>query len=258
LAGARRTTPDFGVVAGSYDRLRPADGKWWELFELLVAEGDLLGRRALDIGCGTGTFAAALALRGGGKVWGVDDSPEMLAEAEAKGSGVRFKRGRAESLPFKDVWFERAIMRLSLHLFDRPAGLAEAARVLVPGGRLVIATFDPDHFSRYWLNELFPSLEEIDRARFPTRAELDEGLADAGFAEVILRPFSQDASATKAEALERIRGRYISTLRLIDADEFERGLRHAETALPDTIDYRLEWLVVTASRPGVDAVRLPG
>jgi len=257
LAGARRARPDFGAVASSYDRLRPADEKWWELFELLVVEGDLAGRRVLDIGCGTGAFATALAERAGGKVWGVDDSPEMLAEAATKEPGVRFKRARAESLPFKDGWFERAVMRLSLHLFDRPAALAEAARVLIPGGRLVIATFDPEHFSGYWLGELFPSLEQIDRARFPGKAALEDELLSAGLADVRLCAFSQEASATKADALERIRGRYISTLRLLEAEEFERGLRHADSALPDRIDYRLEWLVVTASAPGVDAVRLP-
>ena len=41
----------FGRVARRYDELRPADENWWELFELLVREGDLVGRRVLDIGC---------------------------------------------------------------------------------------------------------------------------------------------------------------------------------------------------------------
>ena len=257
MAGARDAAPDFGGVAATYDRLRPVDDKWWELFELLVAEGDLLGRRVLDIGCGTGAFAVALARRGGGKVWGVDGSHEMVAEAGAKGSRVRFKHARAESLPFKSASFERAVMRLSVHLFRRPEALAEAARVLVPAGRLVIATFDPAHFSGYWLNELFPSLERIDRARFPAKADLDAELRGAGFADVRISAIAQEAAATRAEALDRIRGRYISTLRLIDADEFERGVRLAERTLPERIDYRLEWLVATADTPGVDAVRLP-
>ena len=44
----------------------------------------------------------------------------------------------------------------------------EAARVLRPDGRLAIGTFHPLHFERYWLKEFFPSLEAIDKARFPT------------------------------------------------------------------------------------------
>jgi ubiquinone/menaquinone biosynthesis C-methylase UbiE len=254
LAGARTVSPDFGAIAGSYDRLRPVDEKWWELFELLVAEGDLLGRRTLDVGCGTGTFATALAERGG-RVWGVDSSADMLAEASAKSSRARFKEGRAEALPFKDAWFERVVVRLALHLFDRSQASAEIARVLVPGGRLVIATFDPAHFATYWLNELFPSLEAIDRARFPSGKALVRELEDAGFGEVRISRLSQDATATRSEALERIRGRYISTLRLLDEDEFEHGVAAAERSLPDEIHYSLEWLVAVAETAPLDAVR---
>ena len=258
MAGARPASPDFGEIAGSYDRLRPVDQKWMELFDLVVAEGDLLGRRTLDIGCGTGQFAGALAERGGGKVWGVDRSPEMLALATANHPRVRFKEGPAEALPFKGSWFERAVMRLSLHLLDRPVALAEAARVLTPGGRLVIATFDPAHFAGYWLNDLFPSLEGIDRARFPEAETLEGELRDTGFSSVRVVPLSQTATATRAEALERIRGRYISTLRLLDGEEFKRGISRAEAELPETLDYRLEWLVVAAETPPLDAVRSRG
>src|SRR6185436_18416096 len=130
-ADARPAASHFGAIAGSYDRLRPVDERWWQLFDLLVAAGDLAGRRTLAVG---------LAERGG-KVWGGDSSPEMLAEAQAKETRARFKEGAAEALPFKDGWFERLVMRLSLHHLDRPRALAEAARVLVPGGRIAIATF---------------------------------------------------------------------------------------------------------------------
>jgi SAM-dependent methyltransferase len=258
LADGRPVSPGFGEIAESYDRLRPVDGKWWEVFDVLVVEGDLLGRRVLDLGCGTGTLAGALAERGGGKVWGVDPSPEMLALARANHPRPRFKEGRAEALPFKDSWFERAVARLAVHLFDRPRAFAELARVLVPGGRLVIATFDPPHFDGYWLNELFPSLAEIDRARFPDAAALTGELETAGFRTLGVTALGQDATATRVEALERIRGRYISTLRLLDPAEYEAGVARAESELPDRIDYRLEWLVAAAETPRLDAVRTRG
>ena len=143
--GARRRKPDFGRVAGRYDELRPADENWWEVFELLVREGDLVGRRVLDIGCGTGRAAAALAERGS-RVWGVEPEPEMAALARERLSTV--KVAPAERLPFKDGWFDRALMWLVLHLVDRPRALAEAWRVLAPDGRLAIATFHWDYFER--------------------------------------------------------------------------------------------------------------
>ncbi|HET6657355.1 MAG TPA: methyltransferase domain-containing protein [Gaiellaceae bacterium] len=247
----------FRAVAGSYDRMRPADDSWWEVFERMVAAGDLDGRRTLDVGCGTGTFAVALAERGG-KVWGVDASPDMLVEARAKGGRARFKGGSAEALPFKDAWFERVVMRLSLQHVDRPRALAEAARVLVPGGRIVIASFDPKHFSSHWLSTLFPSLAEIDEARFPDVDTLESELRTAGLVEPAFERLPQPGRVSRAEALERIRGRYITTLRLIDDAEFERGLAAAEAEFPAEVAYQVVWLFASAEKPPLDAVRLPG
>lgn len=235
----------FGPIAATYDELRPADANWWELFELLVREGDLAGRRVLDVGCGTGRVAAALAERGS-RVWGVEPSPEMAAQARSR--GVHVKVARAEQLPFKAGWFERAVLWLVAHLVERPAAFAELARVLSSGGRVAIASFDPEHFSRYYLNHLFPSLERIDRERFPAPAELVQELEAAGFS-VRLLSLSQQGRIGREEALRRIRGRFISTLRLLDEAEFAEGLARAERELPERIDYELHWSVALASTP---------
>jgi ubiquinone/menaquinone biosynthesis C-methylase UbiE len=246
LAAADR--PDFGLVADAYDRLRPVDGNWWQLFETLVAEGDLLGRRVLDVGCGTGRFAAALAEQGA-KVWGIDPSAEMLAQARrAAPTGVGFKQAKAEDLPFRDGWFERAVLHLVVHLVDRERALPELARVLAPGGRAVIATFVDEHFEAFWLNRVFPSLAEIDRSRFPRPQTLARELARAGFSAVRERRLTQTARVERATALERIRGRYISTLQLIPEDEYATGLARAERELPSEIEYPLDWAIVVASR----------
>jgi ubiquinone/menaquinone biosynthesis C-methylase UbiE len=219
------------------------------VFEALVADGDLTGRRVLDVGCGTGRLAAALAERGA-RVWGVDPSPEMLAQARTDASKrVGFKQGRAEALPFKDGWFERAVLRLVVHLVDRPRALPELARVLVPGGRAAIATFVPEHFEAYWLTAVFPQIAEIDRARFTEPATLAAELADAGFGPVRTRTLTQRVRLSRDDALERIRGRYISTLRLLDEETVAAGLVRAERELPARIESVLAWAVLAADRP---------
>src|SRR5436190_7686371 len=132
-------TPEFGQLAERYDELRNTGEFWPELVEHVVVEADLRGRRVLDVGAGTGKWATVLTERYGCKVWGVEASPEMLAVARGRvPASVGLRAGRAEELPFKEGWFERALMSLVLHLADRPHALAEARRVLEPGGKLAV------------------------------------------------------------------------------------------------------------------------
>jgi ubiquinone/menaquinone biosynthesis C-methylase UbiE len=201
----------------------------------------------LDIGCGTGRFLAQLDEVA--KAWGVDASPEMLEMARSRAGGAGLKLGSAEELPFKDGWFERATMWLVAHLLDRPKAFAEARRVLEPDGRFAVATFDPSYFDEFWLNTLFPSMERADRERFPTADELEAQLAGAGFGEVRLSRLSQRGAVDRETALDRIRGKHISTFDLISDEEYEAGLARAERELPERVDYRVEWLIAVAVSP---------
>jgi SAM-dependent methyltransferase len=237
-------TPDFGRRAATYDELRPVDDNWREIYEALVREGDLAGRRVLDVGCGTGNFAAALSE--GARVWGVDQSPEMLEVARARAPEVRFKQASADALPFKDGWFDRATIWLVVHLLERGRVYSEIRRVLGASGRIAVATFDPSYFGVFWFRDYFPSMEEIDRARFPTREDFSAELTAAGFAEPHFTRISQQATATREVALERIRGRHIATFDLIPEAEIQAGLERAERELPERVDYRQEWLIAVA------------
>ena len=217
--------PDFGrLAAGHYDRVRPVDENWLEVFELVVAEGDLRGRRVLDCGCGTGRLSQALANRWPPRCGESTRSRRCFgwrARNVPPASGL--KQGHAEALPFRDGWFDRAVMWLVCHLVDRPAAFRELARVLAPAGRVVVVTFDPAHFGTFWLNPYFPSIESIDRARFPDAAQLEAQLAEAGFTAVQFHRCSQRASITRDQALERICAGHISTFDLLDPDEVREG-----------------------------------
>jgi SAM-dependent methyltransferase len=247
MSPASASSAHFGRLAERYDAVRPVDENWWELYELVEGAADLRGRRVLDVGCGTGRLSVALVERAHAKVWGVDASPEMLAVAKEKVSGVAFKQAQAESLPFKDGWFERAVLWLVLHLVDRPAVLAEARRILGPDGRVVIATFHESHFAAHWLNRYLPSLERVDLARFPTEAQLVAELREAGFADVETRRLDQRATVSRRDALVRMRERHISTFDLIGENEIERGIAEAERTLPETVEFELRWLVAVGN-----------
>jgi len=243
-------TPDFGARAAVYDALRPQDAPWWERFDALVRLGELRGRRVLDVGCGTGALAAALADRAGAKVWGVEPSAEMREVARARlPRTVGVRAGTAEALPFRDGWFDAVVFSLVVHLIDRPRAFVEAARVLRPGGSVAVGTFAHEHFDTYWAARFFPSIGEIDRKRFPSGRRLEDELMSAGFLDVVAERLSSVHTITREHALERIRGRHISTFDLLDAQELRAGTHRAEAELPAELEVRLEQLVMAARTP---------
>ena len=101
------------------------------------------GGRALDAACGTGRHAAALVARGYATV-GVDESPAMLAVARSKVPHARFETGQLEQLPLAGGAVDLAVCALAFtHLPDISAATAELARVVVPGGRIIISDPHP-------------------------------------------------------------------------------------------------------------------
>ncbi len=114
--------------------------------------GATTGRRILDLGCGTGYDAMAMAtlVGNGGEVVGIDRSEGMVKEARQRAEGVglpvRFEVGDAMALPFPDNYFDGARAdRVFQHLADPERALAEMIRVVRPGGSIVLT--DPDYGS---------------------------------------------------------------------------------------------------------------
>ena len=166
----------------------------------------------------------------------------------AKELGVNARVARAEALPFKAGWFDAVVMRMVLHLVRRRQALEQAARVLRPGGRLVIATEDPASFDHVWFARFFPSVPEIERARFPSADGLRLELATAGFETVEIERLCQHREQTREHAVDLIRSKGFSTFDLLDSAEYDEGLARAEAELPDRFAYTFDWLIAIATR----------
>lgn len=149
----RRTASEhfFASSAGQWDKLR--DELFGADFTLRALAGLLDDAWVVaDLGCGTGAMAALVAPHVK-QVIGVDASDEMLDAARERMAGrknVALRRGSLESLPIDTASVDAAMLMLVLHHLPTPAvALAEAARILKPGGRVLIVDMAPHEKDEY-------------------------------------------------------------------------------------------------------------
>jgi ubiquinone/menaquinone biosynthesis C-methylase UbiE len=136
--------------AGHYDQLVSllTLGRRTRLRQMTIAlAGIQPGERVLEVGCGTGDVAIAACAPAGerGSVSGIDASPEMIAVARAKagraGLAIDFRLEPIEALSYPNATFDVVLSSLMMHHLPddlKRQGLAEIARVLKPGGRVLI------------------------------------------------------------------------------------------------------------------------
>ncbi|MGF1500372.1 MAG: class I SAM-dependent methyltransferase [Paracoccaceae bacterium] len=130
------------AISGAYvDKFGPVVDR---VAETVLARADASpGSAVLDLCCGQGTLTAELAATGA-SVTGVDFSPTMLARAAEAVPSATLVEADAQSLPFEAESFDRVVCNFGLlHMPDRPAALAEVARVLRPGGLFVYTNWCP-------------------------------------------------------------------------------------------------------------------
>jgi demethylmenaquinone methyltransferase/2-methoxy-6-polyprenyl-1,4-benzoquinol methylase len=163
------------------------------------------GDRVLDVATGTGDLAIELAGRvtPGGAVVGTDFSEEMLAFARRKAPGMRFEWGNALELPYADGEFAAATVGFGARNFsDLDRGLSEMARVVQPGGRVVILEITTPQkpplstFFRLWFDRVVPLIGKVagdpdaydylpnSVKRFPEPAGLAASLERAGLEQI--------------------------------------------------------------------------
>jgi ubiquinone/menaquinone biosynthesis C-methylase UbiE len=153
----------YESIGRDYSRHRTADARI--VRELVRLLGLPKGSALVDIGAGTGNYAAALA-RLGYPVTAIEPSAIMRSQAEDV-CGVRWVAGTAERLPLPDGYADGAVCVLALHHFsDARAALSEMVRVTT-GRSIVVFTFDPRVGEPFWLTEYFPDLWREAHEAFP-------------------------------------------------------------------------------------------
>ena len=198
----------FDRIAGFYDVMNTVmtaglHHRWRARAADLAALG--AGDSALDVACGTGDLAIALSQRVGadGEVIGSDFAQEMLERARAKAPALQWDLGNALDLPYASNRFDAATVGFGARNFsDLDRGLAEMARVVKPGGRVVVLEITTPRepplstFYSLWFDRIVPLIGRLtgeDEAytylpssvkRFPGPEGLAAAMQRAGLREI--------------------------------------------------------------------------
>ncbi len=150
------------------------------------------GQRALDVGCGPGALTAQLVERLGIRaVSAIDPSASFVTAVRARFPGIDVRGGVAEQLPYPDASFDVAFAQLVVHFMSDPvAGLAEMARVTVPGGQVAACVWDHagggGPLSLFWraVNDVDPDAHDESRLAGAREGHLAELCAAAGLSNI--------------------------------------------------------------------------
>lgn len=140
---------DYSIHDFEIDPHRDSQFVFRRIEAAMLREGLVPGGRTLDVACGAGKLGVQITERGG-QGWGIDASPEMLGVSRwlYPADQVVLVRGIAESLPYRDGSFDRVICQGALDHFVAPRRfMDDAARILRPDGRLVLALANYDSLS---------------------------------------------------------------------------------------------------------------
>jgi ubiquinone/menaquinone biosynthesis C-methylase UbiE len=204
---------------------------WLGAFAAVLPERRPLA--GLDVGSGTGRFTPALA-QAFGPVTAVEPSVRMreVAQTRSPHPGVRYLAGAAEEMPVPSGSADYALMFLSWHhVRDKPRAVRELARVLRPGGRLLLRANFSDHHPRPWWLEYFPRGYEADAALFQPLHEVIAMFTSAGWRVAGFGTVTEPSVGTRGDMLERLRLRTLSFFAQLGPDELEAGFRRLEKAV---------------------------
>ena len=184
------------------------------------------GMRLLDLGAGTGSWAAAFSDWYGIEVVGLEPSAAMRARARHP----RMLAGDALAIPLRAASVDGAWLSTVVHhLTDLEAAAAELRRVLRPGAPVLVRSAFPGRHRRITLFRFFPEAVRVLDS-YPSVARVRAAFATAGFRYRALEPVPQVSAASLAVAAARLRRDAHTPLRLLGDAEWERGLARLRAA----------------------------
>jgi ubiquinone/menaquinone biosynthesis C-methylase UbiE len=202
---------DADAAAFQAARHVPRDGlvRWWEAVARYLSPQP--GMRLLDLGAGTGMWAAAFTDWYGIEVVAVEPSEAMRARSSYPG----MRAGHARAIPLPDASVDGAWLSTVIHhIPDLQAAAAELRRVLRPGAPVLIRSAFPGQHEQITLFRFFPeAIRVLDT--YPSVADVRAAFATVGFAYVALEPVPQVTADSLKTATDQLRRDAHTPLKLI-------------------------------------------
>lgn len=169
----------YDIIETDYNSTRHADPFIANrLYYLLNPNKDKL---YLDIGCGTGNYAIALAEKGL-NFFGVDPSEKMIKVAQSRNQKINWLLGTAEQIPTNKNIFDGVIAVLTVHHWTNiKQSLKDIYRVLKASGKIVFFTSTPEQMKGYWLNHYFPKMLNSSIKKMPSFEIINDASMSARF-----------------------------------------------------------------------------
>jgi SAM-dependent methyltransferase len=226
---------NYDQIAYDYDQRYPSTQQWERGQVLLKLARQLKTGSILEVGSGTG-FWLNLLSQVTPSVFGVDFSMGMLAQAKKSPAALKLSRGAAGQLPYRTETFDLVFCVDAIHHFgDQRAFIAEAFRVLKPGGALVVIGHDPHSGEGNWyIYDYFDTVYETDLKRYPSSGAIKNWMKQAGFENIERQDVEHILNLHMGEGVLNdpfIKQNATSQLALLSEDSYEEGIEKIKADL---------------------------
>ena len=226
---------DYDQIASQYNQRYP-ESQYWERGQALSALAKQVGAQTiLEVGSGTG-FWLNLLSQTGTKLFGLDYSMGMIQQAKEQPAPLSLTRGLGTQLPYRSATFDLVYCIDAIHHFgDHHAFIAEAYRILKPGGALAIIGRDPhEGGSRWYIYDYFDTVYDTDLRRYPAGNSVLQWMEQEGFQNIDSKTAEQIRSIHIGEAVLKdpfLKHNATSQLALLDEAGYRSGLERIHQAL---------------------------
>lgn len=220
---------DATEIAVAYDRGRDHGPEVLNLWLDAVSSHvkDKCIRTILDLGCGTGRFSEALAIRFDAQVVAIDPSEKMLEEARRKlrDSRIRYELGRGEAIPLPNESVDLVFMSMVFHHFNNPTLAArEIRRVLRNEGTAFLRAGTRERISSYPYVDFFPESRPILEECLSSGSLIREVFETGGFCTINIDVVTQEIAPNYGAYAEKLSAGADSVLARLSRNDFEAGL----------------------------------